>query len=71
MGMAGDVKTTILNVMKELSKSNKFVHKADIWTYIQKTTDYPNFDKCIARLIDDAAIYPTYENDIFSINPDY
>jgi hypothetical protein len=36
MGLAGnnDVKDMIVAVMKEMTKSNKFVHKNDIYTMI-------------------------------------
>jgi hypothetical protein len=66
-----NVKDTVLSIMKEMSKSNKFMHKSDIWTYIQKQTDYNTFEKVMLRLVDDGAIYPTYDNDIYSIGPDY
>ena len=40
VGASANIKDTIFSVMKEVSKSNKFMHKQDIWTYVQKQTDY-------------------------------
>ena len=71
VGASGNVKDTIFSIMKEMAKSNKFLHKQDVWTYVQKQTDYATFDKTLQRLVDDGQIYPTYDNDIFSIGPDY
>ena len=32
----GDTKNLILEVMREVSKTNKFIHKSDIWNLIQQ-----------------------------------
>lgn len=72
MGVSSsNLKETIYNIMKQMSKSNKFIHKQDLWTYLQKNTDYSTFDKVLTRLVDDGSICPTYDNDIFSIAPEY
>lgn len=70
VGASANVKDTIFSIMKEVSKTNKFMHKQDIWTYVQKQTDYATFDRTLQRLVDDGNIYPTYDNDIYSIGPD-
>jgi len=31
---SGDSKQVILEVMKEIAKTNKFIHKSDIWNVV-------------------------------------
>lgn len=33
---SGDSKQVILEVMKEIAKTNKFIHKSDIWNVVQQ-----------------------------------
>lgn len=68
MGVSSDIKTTILNVMKEMAKNNKFIHKQDIWAFVQKHTTNNEFERALTRLCDDSLIYSTYDNDIYSLN---
>ena len=53
--------------MKEVSKTNKFIHKSDIWNLIQQRMNQSDFDTVLAALSDDGQIYSTYDNDIYSI----
>lgn len=50
---SSNVRDTVFNIMKQMAKNNKFIHKQDIWTYIQKQTDYATFDKTLNRLVED------------------
>jgi hypothetical protein len=38
-GGSGDAKQTILGIMKELGKTNKFIHKNDIYAVVQQQMD--------------------------------
>ena len=69
LGTSTNIKDTVFSIMKEMSKNTTFMNKQDIWTYIQKQTDYNTFDKAMQKLVDDGMIYPTYDNDIYSIGP--
>lgn len=63
----GDSKTLILDCMKEVSKTNKFIHKSDVWNLIQQRMSQAEFEQALAQLSDDGQIYSTYDNDIYSI----
>lgn len=62
-----DAKSTLLSVMKELGKTNKFIHKNDIYAVVNQQMEQSQFDGALAALAEDGAIYSTYDNDIFSI----
>ena len=62
-----DAKSTLLGVMKELGKTNKFIHKNDIYAVVNQQMDMNQFDSALGALAEDGAIYSTYDNDIFSI----
>ena len=66
-GSTGDGKQVILEVMKEIAKTNKFIHKSDIWNVVQQRIGQDAFDQALASLTDDGQIYSTYDNDIYSI----
>jgi TBPIP/Hop2 winged helix domain len=68
MAISSDIKQTIVNIMKEMSKQNKFINKGDIYTVVQNSVDYSSFQKALERLCDDGTIYSTYDNDIYSLN---
>lgn len=65
--VGSDVKSTILNVMKEISKSNKFIHKNDIYTVLQNDVAFTAFEGALKRLEEDGTIYTTYDHDIYSL----
>lgn len=64
---SGDAKQLIFNVMKDLSKSNKFIHKSDIYNVLQQKMSLHDFEGALNRLQEDNVIYEGYSNDIFSI----
>lgn len=64
----GDAKQMILNVMKEMSKTNSMVNKEDIWAVLQNQMDRKNFEGAVSRLNEDGTIYPVYGDDVFSVN---
>lgn len=53
--------------MREIGKTNKFIHKSDIWNVIQQKMGSDVFDQALLLLSDDGQIYSTYESDIYSI----
>ena len=44
---SGDLKEMILAIMNEMQKSNKFIHKNDIYTMIQGKYDYNSFENAM------------------------
>ena len=65
--VGSDIKQTILNVMKEISKTNKFIHKNDIYTVLQNEVAFSAFENALKRLEEDGTIYTTYDHDIYSL----
>jgi hypothetical protein len=65
--MGGDEKQTILSVLKELSKNNKFMHKNDIHNLIQHKISKQVLESVLVQLCEDGVIYSTYDNDIYSV----
>jgi DNA-binding HxlR family transcriptional regulator len=65
--MCGDEKQTILSVLKELSKNNKFMHKNDIHNLLQNKISKQALDAVLNQLCEDGVIYSTYDNDIYSV----
>lgn len=65
--MGGDEKQTILSVLKELSKNNKFMHKNDIHNLLQNKISKQVLDSVLNQLCEDGVIYSTYDNDIYSV----
>lgn len=72
MGMPGkgkgDSKQTIFNVMKEMSKSNKLIHKNDLWTMVMNQMDKYNFEEGVSKLEEDGMIFPAIGDDVYSLN---
>ena len=65
--MGGDEKQTVLSVLKELSKNNKFMHKNDIHNLLQNKISKQVLDSVLNQLCEDGVIYSTYDNDIYSV----
>jgi len=65
--MGGDEKQTILSVLKELSKNNKFMHKNDIYNLLQNKISKQVLESVLSQLCEDGVIYSTYDNDIYSV----
>ena len=63
-----DAKQIVLNVIKEMSTQNKYVHKTDIWNVIQSRLNQVQFDNALNSLTGDGALYSAYDNDIYSIS---
>ena len=64
---SGDSKQLILEVMKQISQTNKFIHKSDVWNLVQERVSSTEFDAALDGLAGDGQIYSTYDNDIYSI----
>ena len=64
---SSDVLQTIVSVMREMQKKNKFVHKQDIYTIISNQVDHQSFEKALERLQQDGTIYTTYDADVFTL----
>ena len=64
---SGDHKQIILQVMKEMAKTHKFIHKTDIYDVIQQKLSSGDFETALNALSEDGQIYSTYDNDIYSI----
>lgn len=62
-----DHKQIILNMIKEIAKSNKFVHKGDIQTMVQRSISSNDFEVALDSLLNDGVICEAYEKDIFTI----
>lgn len=45
--MGGDAKTTIMGVIREIAKQNKFIHRNDIYTVVQNSMNHDAFEKAI------------------------
>ena len=56
-----------MNLMKEMTKQNKFAHKNDLWQYLASKMNYQDFNRAMDDLQNDGAIYSTINNDCFSI----
>jgi hypothetical protein len=67
MDVSGDPKSLVLAVMKELTKNNKFMHKADVYAHLQYHISKKDFDHALNVLCDNGDIYSPYTNDIYSI----
>jgi hypothetical protein len=52
MGASTDAKQLIMAVMKEISKSNKFIHKSDIFSPLQHQVSKKDFDNALITLCD-------------------
>ena len=65
--MGGDQKQTILGVMKELSKNNRFIHKNDIASVLKGKLRGDEVERALYSLCEDGVIHSAYDNDIYSI----
>ena len=65
--MGGDQKHTILSVMKELSQTNRFIHKNDIHHVLKGKMRGEDVDRSLYALCEDGVIHSAYDNDIYSI----
>jgi hypothetical protein len=63
----GDLKDIVLAVIKEMTKTSKFVHKNDIYTMLRGKYDDKSFERALDRLLDDGAIFTAYDKDIFGL----
>ena len=67
MGASLDPKQLVFSVMKEISKSNKFIHKSDVFDKLQHQINKADFEKALGMLCNNGTIYSTYDNDIYSL----
>ena len=59
---------TIINIMREMMTRNKLVHKRDIYAVVSHIFDQQFFDNAMKRLLDDGAVFTTYDNDILTLD---
>lgn len=45
--MGGDFSAQVLEVMKEIAKTNKFLHKNDMWTSLQRKMNNQEFETAL------------------------
>jgi len=64
----GNAKQIVLDVIKEMSTTNKYVHKTDIWSVLQTRLNLDTFENALNSLTGDGALYSAYDNDIYSIS---
>jgi hypothetical protein len=69
MGVSGggDLMQTIVNIMKEMQKKNKFIHKQDIYAVVSGNVDNQTFERSVERLLQDGTIYSTYDPDVLTL----
>jgi hypothetical protein len=63
---SGDIKSTIIAVMKEMTKKSKFINKNEIYTVLKNSFDYGTFERALNRLAEDGTVNPTYD-DIYTL----
>lgn len=64
---ADDLRAAILQLMREMSKQKKMVHKNDVFSLIQERTDQGSFERELARLQDDGDICQSFDADHFCL----
>lgn len=62
-----DHKSMILQVMREMGKTHKFIHKTDIYDIVQQKITNQDFETALNALSEDGQIYSTYDDAIYSI----
>ena len=62
-----DHSNTVLDLMKEVTKNNRFCHKKDLWSICQKQMSVQQFDRALDTLMDDGAIYTAVDDNQYGI----
>lgn len=57
----------VLDLMKEVTKKQRFAHKNDLWTICQNQMTNAEFINSLNSLMDDGAIYTAIDDDQFAI----
>ena len=59
---SGDsLRKAILEVMRELSKNSKMIHKQNVYSMLQNKTDSDSFERELNRLQDDGEICQSHD----------
>lgn len=62
-----NLRQTILQVMKELLKTNKFVEKANVFCILQTKIDRAAFDRELESMLADGVISQGYDSNTFCL----
>jgi energy-converting hydrogenase A subunit M len=62
-----DRKSTVLELMKVMAKSNKFMHMNDIFQPLATKMRQDELDVILQQLCEDGVIYSSYAKDIYSV----
>jgi hypothetical protein len=54
-------------VIKEQSRTNKFVHKGDIGSLVQRSINNHDYEVALDSLLNDGVICEGYEKDIYTL----
>jgi hypothetical protein len=65
--LGGDQKQTVLAVMKELTKQNRYIHANDIFEVLGGKVQRKDLERTLHLLCEDGVIHSAYANDIYSI----
>jgi len=63
----GDSSKTIMDLIRESTKTQRFAHKNDLWAVLQNRMGNTDFEGGLKTLLDDGEIYTSVGNDCFSI----
>ena len=66
-GGGKDVQATVLDLMKEVTKNNRFAHRNDLWTICQNQMSHQDFKNSLDALMEDGAIYTAIGDDQFGV----
>lgn len=64
---SGDRKQTVLELMKMMSQSNKFMHTNDIYQPLATQMRMDELEIVLQQLCEDGVIYSSYAKDIYSV----
>ena len=53
--------------MREVTKTTRFAHKKDLWTYVQGKMDHGTFNAALDALTNDGVIYTAIDDDQFGL----
>jgi len=67
VGGGGDKSQTVLDLMKEITKTSRFTHRNDLWTMLQNKMSNSDFTNSIENLLANGTIFTTVDDDTFSV----
>ena len=66
-GKGGNAKEIIIAMMKQMSQNERFIKRDDILTMLGSQFNRAELESGIDRLLDDGAIYSTYDKDVYAL----